>query len=98
MSLRVFFVLCDCLELWPGSRQSALTRRNRRLVSSLIATEPILDFVCVLRLNSSAEMSLVLVLIRLAAVSMSQVGSTSRQSTMVGAGQKYPAFGSLVHG
>ena len=38
----------------------------------------------------SAEMSLVLVLMRLAAVSMSQVGSTSRQSTMVGAGQNVP--------
>ena len=35
----------------------------------------------------SAERSLVLVLLRLAAVSMSQVGSTSRQSTKVGAGR-----------
>ena len=33
-------------------------------------------------------MSLVLVLMRLAAVSMSQVGSTSEQSTLVGAGRK----------
>ena len=38
-------------------------------------------------------MSLVLVLMRLAAVSMSQVGSTSRQSTMVGAGRKDLSMG-----
>ena len=77
MSLRVCFVLCVYFERWPGSRQSALTRRNRRLVSSHIPQDKLVSaergLVLSDRLNPSQD-GPGFDFVVFAAVSWSQVG------------------------